>query len=184
MRRTHEGRVALWAALSIGLVMALFVAVLATRDSAQDKLAASPLLGKPAPELAGTSIDGRDVRLSALGGHWVLVNFFATWCTPCLREHPELVTFTQRHRARGDASVVAVIWDDDADAVRRFFERQGGDWPVIPDNGGRVALDFGVRGPPESFLIDPRGFVVSHIVGEVTADGLDQLLRRAEAQGA
>ena len=172
-------RTALWVALALGVVVVLFVGLLATREPARNTLAGSPLLGRPAPEVTGTALDGSTVRLSQMRGRFVLLNFFATWCVPCQREHPELVKFAQRHEASGDAQVLAVIFDDDPAAVRRFFEEKGGRWPVIDDPRGKVSLSFGVRGPPESFLIAPDGTVVTRIVGEVRADDLDDLLRRA-----
>jgi cytochrome c biogenesis protein CcmG/thiol:disulfide interchange protein DsbE len=170
-----------WVALALAVVLVLFVGLLATREPARNRLAGSPLLGKPAPEVTGTALDGTTVRLSQFRGRYVLLNFFATWCVPCRREHPELVAFSQRHQAAGDAQVLAVIWDDDPAAVRRFFETRGGDWPVIEDPRGKVALDFGARGPPETFLIDPDGFVLFRRVGEVNAAFLEDLLARAKA---
>ncbi len=170
-----------WVALALGVVLVLFVGLLATREPARNTLAGSPLLGKPAPEVTGTALDGTTVRLSQFRGRYVLLNFFATWCVPCRREHPELLRFSERHQA-GDAQVVAVIWDDDPAAVRRFFEVNGGDWPVIEDPRGKVALDFGARGPPETFLIDPDGFVLFRRVGEVNAAFLEDLLARAKAR--
>ena len=175
MRRT-----ALWIALSVGVAVALLIAVLATRDPAEARLAQSPLLGKPAPTTSAPALDGSTVRLADFRGQYVVLNFFATWCVPCLREHPELTRFHDRHAQTGDATVLAVIFDDDVPSVRRFFEREGGEWPVLDDPGGKIALDFGVRGPPESFLIDPEGYVISKIVGEVRADGLESLVARAK----
>jgi cytochrome c biogenesis protein CcmG/thiol:disulfide interchange protein DsbE len=179
--RRHTAR---WAAVTVGVVVLLLIAVLATRKSAADKQAESPLLGHPAPALSGDAINGGAVSLDALRGKWVLVNFLASWCVPCAEEHPELVKFTQRHQAAGDAQVVGVVFDDTAGNVRSFFKRLGGSWPVLDDPGGHVALEYGVRGPPESFLVDPNGFAVSKIVGQVNADGLDRLLARARGQGA
>ncbi len=179
--KRHTAR---WAAISLGLVLVLFVAVLATRKSAADKQAESPLLGKPAPALTGTSLDGQDVSLSSFRGKWVVVNFLASWCVPCQQEHPELVKFTQRHQATGDATVLGVIFDDTAPNVRGFFQRFGGSWPVVDDPGGHTALDFGVRGPPESFLVDPNGFVIWKGIGQVNADGLDKLVTEGKARGA
>jgi cytochrome c biogenesis protein CcmG/thiol:disulfide interchange protein DsbE len=176
-------RTGLWAAIAIATVMVVFVAVLATRPSAADRQARSPLLGKPAPELTGTAVDGAHVDTAALRGRFVLVNFFATWCIPCIREHPELVKFAQRHLVTGDAAVVGVIFDDDAASVRRFVADKGVAWPIIPDPGGHVAYDFGVRGPPESFLLDRQGNVISKIIGTVQADSLDRLLDQAKARG-
>jgi cytochrome c biogenesis protein CcmG/thiol:disulfide interchange protein DsbE len=175
MRRT-----VLWIALSVGVVGALLVAVLATREPAEARFSDSPLLGKPAPAATGRALDGSTMRLADLRGRYVVLNFFATWCVPCQREHPELSRFQNRHAQTGDATVLAVIFDDDVPSVRSFFEREGGDWPVLDDPGGKIALDFGVRGPPESFLIDPDGFVVSKIVGEVRADALESLVARAK----
>lgn len=165
-----------WAALGVGAVVALLVGVLATRPPAADVVAPSPLLGQPAPEIEGPDLDGTTARLSQLRGRWVLVNFFATWCIPCVREHPELVRFSDRHPAE-DVRVLAVVYDDQPADVARFFAERGGSWPVVDDPGAKV--DFGVRGIPESFLVDPDGVVRTRVIGGVTADGLDGLLRRA-----
>lgn len=181
---SRSGRhTARWAAISLGVILLLFVAVLATRKSAADKQAESPLLGKPAPSLSGNGLDGSQVSLTSMHGKWVVVNFMASWCVPCREEHPELVKFTQRHSAAGDAAVLGVIFDDTAPNVRHFFDELGGSWPVVDDPGGHTALDFGVRGPPESFLIDPNGFVVWKGIGQVDADGLDRLLAQGKARG-
>lgn len=178
---TQRPRTLRWVALGLAVVAVAFVVVLATRDSAQEVAANSPLLGKIAPEVTGRELDGRTVRLSQFRGRYVLMNFFATWCTPCLREHDDLMRFQGNHTATGDATVLGVIFDDDPDNVRRFFEQRGGDWPVITDDSGKVSLDFGVRGPPESFLISPEGIVLTRIIGGVDSGRLENLLAQAEA---
>lgn len=169
-----------WVAIAAGAIAVAFLAVLATRPSAESVKADSPLLGKPAPEVIGEGLDGETIRLSQLRGRYVVLNFFATWCVPCLREHDDLIRFQERHAAANDATVLAVIFDDEAANVRRFFAERGGSWPVITDERGKVSLDFGVRGPPESFLIGPDGIVLSRIIGEVDDQRLEDLLRRAE----
>lgn len=166
-------------ALGLAVVAIGFTVLLATREPAATRIADSPLLGRTAPEVSGQSVEGRSVRLSAMRGRYVVLNFFATWCIPCQREHPELRDFSDA--ADGQAEVVAVIFDDDPERVKRFFDERGGDWPVLADPSGKVALDYGVRGPPESFLISPDGIVLSRIVGEVTTEGLTSLVARAEA---
>lgn len=170
-----------WVAIALAIAVLGFVALLATREPASTRVAGSPLLGRIAPEVSGRSVDGRAVRLSGLRGQYVVLNFFATWCVPCQREHPELREFSDE--LDGTAEVVAVIFDDDEARVKKFFDERGGDWPVLGDPDGKVALDYGVRGPPESFLIGPNGIVLSRIVGEVTTEGLTALVARAEAQG-
>jgi cytochrome c biogenesis protein CcmG/thiol:disulfide interchange protein DsbE len=170
-----------WIALGLAVVAIAFVAVLATRKSAEQSAADSPLLGKPAPEVIGAGIDGSTVRLSQLRGRYVVLNFFASWCVPCEREHDDLLRFQDAHREAGDATVLAVTFNDELEDARRFFEQRGGDWPVVADERGKVSLDFGVRGPPESFLISPDGIVLTRIIGEVEYDGLESLVERAKA---
>jgi cytochrome c biogenesis protein CcmG/thiol:disulfide interchange protein DsbE len=171
-------RTALYSALAVGLVVALFIGVLATRSPAADRVAPSRLVGRVAPDVGGPTIDGRSFTLADVKGKYVLVNFFATWCIPCVREQPEMVKFQSTHQAVGDATVVSVIYQDEPSDVRSFFASKGGDWPVVDDEGAKV--DWGVRGVPESFLLDPDGVVLTRIVGGVTAVGLERLLAQAK----
>ena len=181
LARDRSPRTLRWVALGLAVLAVAFLAVLATRKSAEQSAADSPLLGKPAPEVIGDGLDGSRVRLSQLRGRYVVLNFFASWCVPCQREHDDLLRFQEAHRDAGDATVLAVTFNNDSDDARAFFERRGGDWPVVADPRGKVSLDFGVRGPPESFLISPDGIVLTRIIGEVQYDGLEELVRRAKA---
>ena len=171
------------AAVVVGVLAVALVAVLATRDPAQDRAADSPLVGHVAPPLVGDTIApeataGTAFDLDRLRGQWVVVNFFATWCVPCRVEHPELIEFSERHAEAGDASVVSVVFDDEADDVVAFFAEEGGDWPVV--DGEAVILDWAVAAVPESFLVSPDGVVAAKITGGVTADGLDDLLEQVQ----
>ena len=174
-------RTALFGAIGTGVVVVLLVTVLATRAPSSTRLAGSPLLGQPAPALAGPSLlaGGGDFDLVEEQGRWVLVNFFATWCVPCQAEHPDLVRFSAAHDAPGDARVVSVVYSDDPNDVARFFAERGGDWPVLADPVGSTALEFGVTGVPESYLVAPDGTVVSKILGGLEYQKLEDLLGRA-----
>lgn len=163
------------AAILVGLVLVLLVGLLATRRSSVDQVGVNPLIGRAVPELTGTTLDGSTVDIDMLRDKWVVVNFFATWCVPCIVEHPELVRFSENHAAAGDAVVISVAYDTEAEATREFFEREGGDWPVIVGDDARTALAFGVTGVPESFVVSPVGQVVAHFTG-VTEAGLDQVI--------
>src|SRR5262249_51998813 len=97
------------------------------------------------------------------------------------QEQPDLVAFAHHHDQTGDASIVSVIFQDNPGTVKKYFASHGGDWPVVEDPDGRVALKYGVSGVPESFLIDPHGIVVKKLVGGVNADELDKLLEQLRA---
>jgi len=179
--RSTRARTARYSAVVVGVVLLAFVGVLATRKSAVDQQATSPLLGKVAPPLAGPSLtDGKPFDLTSLRGKYVVVNFFASWCVPCQREQPQLVRFA--NEPGGDRAVVGVLFSDTPGAARQYLRDNGGDWPALDDRGGQFALDYGIRGPPESYLVDPNGVILAKFVGEVSADRLDQLV--TQAQGA
>jgi cytochrome c biogenesis protein CcmG/thiol:disulfide interchange protein DsbE len=169
-------RTALVAAGVLAVLVALLVAVLATRDPRVERVTESPLIGSLAPAIEGATLDGETFSLDDQRGRWVVVNFFATWCIPCLEEHPELDAFHQAATATGEATVVSVLFDDDPDAARRVFEERGGDWPVVVDPEGAIGVAYGVARVPESFLVAPDGTVVRRLVGGVTAEQLDRLI--------
>jgi len=178
-RRRHTAR---WAAGVTLVATAGLVAVLATRPPATSTEADSPLLGKPAPALSGTTLTGGSFDLSSLRGRWVFVNFFASWCPPCQQEEPDLVAFAYQHRQAGGAALVSVAYDDTAPSARSFMSQAGATWPAVSDPGGQIAVDFGVRDPPETFLVSPDGVVVVHLDGAVTEAGLDSWLSRAQSE--
>ncbi len=179
LRRTRK---ALWIAVAVAVPVTMLILVLATRPSAESKTVESPLLGKPAPAAEGATVDGQHAALADFRGKWVVVNFFATWCTPCREEHPDLVRFQDAHRAAGDATIMAVVYSDTPSAVRDFRKKEGGDWPMVVDPDGRIALDYGVGGVPESFVVNPDGVIVSKILGGVRSADLERLLATAQIQ--
>jgi cytochrome c biogenesis protein CcmG/thiol:disulfide interchange protein DsbE len=173
-------RTVLWASIAVGVIVAIVAIAVGTRPAAGTHQTASPLIGHPVPLAPGQLVTGAPFSPDSLHGQWALVNFFATWCIPCQHEHSELVAFSRRHA--GDTQVVSVVFQDDTSHVTSFFAQHGGDWPVVRDPAGRTALDFGVTGVPESYLVDPNGIVVARLVGGVQADALDVLLQQAKAR--
>ncbi len=178
---TPSRRRLVWIVVPVALVLAALVALLASSEPATNRIAKSPLIGNAAPSIEGVDREGNKFSLADHRGQWVLVNYFATWCAECVIEHPELVIFDETHEASGDAVVVSLAFDDRSAAVDDFFARNGGDWPVLIDDTGPIAIDYGVSGVPESYLIAPNGRVVRKLIGGVTADFIDQEIARLEA---
>ena len=180
-RRVHRAR---YAALAVAAVAAVLVAVLATRSVPPGSSVYTPLGGKQAPAIAGTTlVGGRHVSLAALRGRYVLVDFFASWCVPCQDEVPQIERYLFENRGDHGVAVLGVAIDESAGDGRAFLERYGVTWPSIedPSGAGSVSLAYGVLDPPESFLVSPRGVVVAKIDGGVTVAILDRLVAQAEA---
>ena len=129
----------------------------------------------PAPEFSFETFDGDELSLSGLRGKVVMVDFWASWCPPCRREAPVLAAVYREYDPEAVEFVGVDIWDDEKDA-RAYLERYGVTYPNGLDVGGVIAIDFGVTGIPEKYLIDRDGQVQRKFVGPVDAATLRGLL--------
>jgi cytochrome c biogenesis protein CcmG/thiol:disulfide interchange protein DsbE len=131
------------------------------------------LVGRPAPALAGTTLDGQRFDLAGWRGSVVLVNVWGSWCGPCRDEAPLLATAEQGLRDRG-LRVVGIDVRDRPDAARAFLASYGGAaWPSVADPDGEHAVDWGTYALPESYVVDRAGVVVAKSTGPVTAGWID-----------
>lgn len=160
-------------AIIVGVVLVALVFFLATRTTSSKT--AGRIVGQAAPEFSGITLDGSTWSLSSHRGNWVVVNFFATWCTECRLENDELQSFALSHRD-DPVDTVSVAFSDDAASIRTFWEQNRNAWPVIPNGTGVIALDYGVGRVPESYVVSPSGLVVAGFFGGVTAKGLDAVI--------
>lgn len=172
-----------WVALGVAVVLAGFFVILAIAKPDEGDQLGPQVKNFAAPTLVTETIDGTPFDLSQHRGRWVVLNFIASWCVPCKQEHPELVAFVAQQRQLGadGAELFAVITQDDVANVRRFFADNGGDWPVLRDDDGAIAVSLGQTRPPESWVIDPAGTVRLRFVGAVTAAGLSEAIQRLRA---
>ncbi|HEX6330701.1 MAG TPA: redoxin domain-containing protein [Actinomycetota bacterium] len=170
-------------ALAVVLVPVLaFTLLLASglgRDPSErpDPVAATPAPAFSLPKLGG----GERITSASMRGQVVVVNFWASWCIPCRQEHPALLRAWERYRERG-VVFVGVNFEDTEEAALAYAEEQGGDWPLVTDPGSRTAIDFGVFGVPETFVVAPDGTIVAKEIGAVSYEWLiteiDSALRR------
>jgi len=178
-------RIAPLVVAAVALLLAGLFLVLLTANPSNNESAGSPLIGNPAPAASGVFEDGSNFELSRRKGSWVVLNFFTHNCVPCIREHPELIEFVDQQRALGvdGAEFYSIVRDSTAQQVAEFFAERGGDWPIVFDDRYEFVNRFGVALVPETWIIDPNGFVRRRFISEVTADGLSGLLQ-AMREGA
>lgn len=173
--------------LPLGL-FALLAALLAVglKRAPEKGVIESPLIGKPAPEFVLPDlIDGaRPVRTRDLAGRWYLLNVWGTWCVECRAEHDTLLAIQRS----GVLPIIGLNWKDDDAQALDWLARLGNPYEAIAaDRDGRVAVDWGVYGAPESFLVDPQGRVARKRVGALTPEIWEReflpLLKPAAAGG-
>ncbi|MFG3417796.1 TlpA family protein disulfide reductase [Micromonospora sp. NPDC048063] len=169
-------RTRLWPALVLVVTAAVGAGLAAGLDTPDRSAPVGASTGDPAPPIAGTTLDGGRFDLAEVRGHPVLVNVFASWCGPCRDELPLLAEAGRQGRPAG-LRVVGINLRDGPDAVRALLRETGAEaMTVVPDPDGTLAIGWGVRGVPETFLVDRDGRVVDRRQGVVTRQWLEQRL--------
>jgi cytochrome c biogenesis protein CcmG/thiol:disulfide interchange protein DsbE len=158
--------------LRLGLPLGLFAVMLVFLGiglGLNPREVPSPLIGKPAPEFRLARLDDPTVSVGSdeLHGQVWMLNVWASWCTPCQQEHPLVVDIARR----GLVPVYGLNYKDNGAAARQWLARLGDPYAAtVVDADGRVAIDFGVYGVPETFIIDREGLVRFKHTGPLTPE--------------
>jgi cytochrome c biogenesis protein CcmG/thiol:disulfide interchange protein DsbE len=165
-------------------VFLVLVAFLAIGLKLNPREVPSPLIDKPAPafQLARLDDPAQTVTLADLRGQVWLLNVWASWCVACLQEHPLLVEFSRA----GTVPIYGLNYKDKPDAAAAWLGKHGNPYTLsIVDADGRVGIDYGVYGVPETFVIDKQGVIRFKHIGPVTPEVLNDtilpLVRRLNA---
>ena len=176
-----------WNRALLAPALALPLLLLFAWGLGQDPLAIpSPLPGRQGPEFAlEVFAPGREpiarplgdtIRLDALRGNVVVVNFWASWCLACRDEHADL-SMTALHYADQPVRFLGVLYMDQRPSALRWIENQGGQtYPSVDDPRSRTAIDYGLYGVPETFILDVEGRVAHKQVGPITASTLRRIV--------
>lgn len=128
----------------------------------------SPLVGRPAPAFALTTFDGKPVSLESQRGKVLVLNFWASWCRPACTDEAPVLEAAWRQFQPKDVMVLGVAIQDKDPASVDFISQFGLTFPNAPDPAGKVSIDYGVWGVPETFIIDRRGVIRRKHVGAMT----------------
>jgi cytochrome c biogenesis protein CcmG, thiol:disulfide interchange protein DsbE len=164
--------------LLVGLTFVIPLLVVLLLNLGRDPHAVrSPLVGRAAPPFTMAPVGGgAPVSLESLRGRPVVLNFWATWCAPCIQEHPALNGVAA---ARPDVTFLGVVYQDEEPRIREFQRRYGNAYPSLVDPDGKTSIAYGIAGVPETFFIDAKGTIVAKVSLPLSADEVRQHLEEA-----
>ncbi|OOG48807.1 thioredoxin [Rhodanobacter sp. C06] len=131
------------------------------------------------PALHITTLDGKPYDLAAERGHWVIVNFWATWCVPCIKEMPDISRYVATHK---DVRAIGLAYEDSEPAdIKAFLAKHPVVYPVAQVTLDKPVKDFDEpRGLPTTYLIAPDGTVATHFIGPIDAAKLDAAITKGK----
>ena len=159
--------------LAFFIISTFFYLLLLSRDAGN---VPSALIGKKVPIFEKSTLFDEEIFLSPseFQEKISVVNFFATWCVPCRIEHPYLIKLKKNENIQ----IIGINYKDDLNKAKQWLSEEGNPYhDVIIDNNGMLAIDWGVYGIPETFVISSKGVVKYRQIGPLTGDNYDKFYK-------
>lgn len=155
-----------------GVVVAVLVFLAYALTNPAQNLPESPLINQQGKDFSLPDLTTGDIRsLADLRGQYVILNFWASWCTACKTEVPELEALHQALKSAG-VTVLGIVVQDEADDARAFASKYQMSFPSLIDLSGSIAVNYGITGLPETFVFNPEGAITRKFIGGVTREML------------
>ncbi|MCI5139804.1 MAG: TlpA family protein disulfide reductase [Candidatus Electrothrix sp. AR1] len=133
-----------------------------------------PVAGNPAPDFTLVDIEGRTWTLSELKGQVVFLNFWATWCPPCISEMPAMQNLYNT-LPQDQFKMLAVLYSDEAGNAKEFAKKLDITLPILVDEGNQVGMNYGLTGVPETFILDKEGIIREKVKGPAEWDSAESI---------
>lgn len=159
----------MWRFLIPGAIFAVLIGFFVVGLSRDPGMVPSPLIGKPVPAYSLTKVEDPAAKISNTDmlGKRHLINIWATWCSGCRQEHEFLLQLSQQNLI----PIIGIDWKDELPLAQQWLSQLGNPYVATGfDQDGRVAIDFGVYGAPETFLVDEQGVIIYKHIGVLTPE--------------
>jgi cytochrome c biogenesis protein CcmG/thiol:disulfide interchange protein DsbE len=137
------------------------------------------IVNSPANEIVAPELyTGQEVRLSHYKGKVVVLNFWASWCRECALEHPSLLEINERYKGNPRFVMLGVNYQDKTDLAKGYLEKYGNNFTHVRDFSGKISIDYGIYGVPETFVIDQDGVIRHKSIGPIIGENYSHLVEK------
>ena len=148
------------------IILFIFIMYLAL-FSKHTNLSPSPIIGHEAPSFSLKTFDDRELSSISFNDKALVLNFWASWCVPCIEEVGVLIRASKKYQNEDIVFIAVNIWDDKENAVN-FIKRYNADYPSGFDPSNEIQVNYGIEGVPETYFINKKGIIVDRFQGQLT----------------
>ena len=159
---------------TLAILLCIMTALLSGCGPSDEQPQGKAIKGQPAPNFMLTDLTGKEWQLSDLRGKVVFINFWATWCPPCIQELPSMEALNQRLSA-ASFQMLTILYSDRPELGQSMVNKSGYSFPVLIDPDAAVGRQYGLTGVPETFIVDPQGILREKFIGPFDWDSQDAM---------